>query len=106
MDRDRKICRCRNVSYLDIRHAMKIGARDIEDIMESTGAATCCGGCTSEVISILESVCSCNTVSIKEVVDAVNNGADTIDKVGEVTKAGTTCGRCKSLIENVIELKR
>ena len=103
---DRKICRCRNVSYLDIRQAMKVGARDIEDIMESTGAATWCGGCTSEVISILESVCSCNTVSIKEVVDAVNNGADTIDKVGEVTKAGTTCGRCKSLIENVIELKR
>ena len=102
----RKICRCRNVSYLDIRQAMKAGARDIEDIMESTGAATCCGGCTSEVLSILNTVCTCNSVSINEVVEAVKNGADSVEKVGLITKAGTTCGRCIPLIENIIELKR
>lgn len=103
---ERKICRCRNVNYLDIRHAMKNGARDIEDIMETTGAATCCGGCTSEILSILNSVCSCNSVSINEVIDSVNNGSDSVDKVGEATKAGTTCGRCRPLIQNIIELKR
>ncbi|MDZ7548233.1 (2Fe-2S)-binding protein [Clostridium perfringens] len=103
---DRKICRCRNVSYVDIRKEMINGARTLEEIMEKTGAATCCGGCTSEVKSILESVCSCKGVSLEAVVNAVNNGADTEEKVGEVTKAGTGCGRCKSLIENVIELKR
>jgi len=102
----RKICRCRNVSYLDIRHAMKAGARDIEDIMENTGAATCCGGCTSEVLSILESVCRCNSVSMEEVVEAVKNGADTVEKVGDITNAGTTCGRCSSLIQSIIDLKR
>lgn len=103
---ERKICRCRNVSYLDIRQAMKSGARDIEDIMEATGAATCCGGCTSEVLSILDSVCTCNSVSINEVLDAVKPGADSTDKVGEVTKAGTTCGRCMPLIESIVELKK
>ena len=102
----RKICRCRNVSYLDIRQAMKVGARDIEDIMEATGAATCCGGCTSEVLSILRTACTCNSISIDEVVEAVKNGADSIEQVGILTKAGTTCGRCTSLIENIIELKR
>ncbi|MFU7516508.1 (2Fe-2S)-binding protein [Clostridium sp. HCS.1] len=103
---ERKICRCRNVSYLDIRQAMKSGARDIEDIMEATGAATCCGGCTSEILSILNSACSCNSVSINEVLDAVKSGADSTDKVGEVTKAGTTCGRCMPLIESIVELKK
>ena len=106
MSGGRKICRCRNVSYLDIRQAMKAGARDIEDIMEATGAATCCGGCTSEVLSILNSLCSCNSVSINEVANAVNLGADSIGKVGEITKAGTTCGRCIPLIESIMELKK
>lgn len=101
-----KICKCRNVSYLEIRNAMKAGVRDIEDIMEITGAATCCGGCTREVLSILDLVCTCNSISIKEVVDAVNNGADSVDKVGEMTKAGSTCGRCRPLIQNIIELKK
>lgn len=102
----RKICRCRNVSYFDIRQAMKCGARDIEDIMEATGAATCCGGCTSEVLSILDSACTCNSVSMNEVVDAVKNGANSLDEVGNITKAGTTCGRCRPLIQSIIELKR
>lgn len=103
---DRVICRCRNVSYLDIRKAMKGGARTLDEIMDQTGAATCCGGCTSRVQAILDSVCGCNNVSLKDVVNAVNNGADTVEKVGELTKAGSTCGRCKGLIENIIELKR
>ena len=54
MEDNKKICRCRNISYLDIKNAIKSGARDIEDIMELTGAATCCGGCTSEILSMLE----------------------------------------------------
>ena len=31
---DRVICRCRNVSYLDIRKAMKGGARTLDEIMD------------------------------------------------------------------------
>lgn len=106
MDGQRKICRCRNVSYFDIRQAMKCGAREIEDIMEATGAATCCGGCTSEVLSMLDSACTCNSVSMKEVVYAVKNGANSVDEVGNITKAGTTCGRCRLLIQGIIELRR
>ncbi len=101
-----KICRCRDVSYLEIRNAMVEGARSLEDIMEITGAATCCGGCTSQVIGILESVCRCNDVSMKEVEEIIKNGADTVEKVGELTKAGTTCGRCRPLIDSVIKYKR
>lgn len=101
-----KICRCRDVSYLEIRKAMLEGARNLEDIMMETGAATCCGGCTSQVIGILESVCRCNNVSMKEVIETVNNGADTIEKIGEITKAGTTCGRCRPLIDSVLKNKK
>lgn len=65
MEDNKKICRCRNISYLDIKNAIKSGARDIEDIIELTGAATCCGGCTSEVLSILGSKYSSNSVNVK-----------------------------------------
>lgn len=65
MEDNKKICRCRNISYLDIKNAIKSGARDIEDIMELTGAATCCGGCTSEVLTILESNLISNNDNIK-----------------------------------------
>lgn len=98
-----KICRCRHVSYLEIRKAMLEGARNLEDIMMETGAATCCGGCTSQVIKILESVCRCNNISMKEVIETVNNGSDTVEKIGEITKAGTTCGRCRPLIDSVLK---
>lgn len=101
-----RVCRCRNVSYLDIRKAMFEGARSLEDIIDKTGAATCCGGCTSQVIEILESICRCNNISMKEVVEVVNKGADTVEKVGEITKAGTTCGRCRPLIDSVVKNKK
>ena len=67
MSNNRKICRCRNITYLDISKAIELGAKNIEDIMMITGAATCCGGCTSEVLSILDSSCECNDDSKDEV---------------------------------------
>lgn len=103
---DKIVCRCRNVSYVDIRKAMIEGARTVEEIQEMTGAGTACRGCVPEIEKILSSVCGCKQVALKDVIDAVNNGADTIEKVGEMTGAGTACGRCKKLIENVIEIKR
>ena len=103
---DRIICRCKNVSYVDIRKAMIQGARTLDEIKEMTGAGTGCGGCCGEIEKILASVCGCKNVSLKAVVDAVNNGADTVEKVGDETGAGTACGRCKALIENIIEIKK
>lgn len=103
---DRIICKCKNVSYIDIRKAMIAGARTLDEIKEMTGAGTGCGYCCSEIEKILASVCGCKNVSLEDVVNAVKNGADTAEKVGEVTGAGTACGRCKALINNVIEIKR
>ena len=103
---DKIVCRCKNVSYIDIRKAMIQGARTLDEIKEMTGAGTGCGGCIEEIEKILASVCGCKNVSLKAVVDSVNNGADTVEKVGKETGAGTACGRCKALIENIIEIKR
>lgn len=106
MSGDKIVCRCKNVSYVDIRKAMIQGARTLDEIKEMTGAGTGCGRCCGEIEKILSSVCSCKNVSLEAVVDAVNNGADTVEKVGNETGAGTACGRCKALIENIIEIKK
>ena len=100
---ERIICRCKNVSYIDIRKAMINGARTLDEIKEATGAGTGCGGCIPEIEKILASVCGCKNVSMESVVNAVKSGADTVEKVGEITGAGTSCGRCKALIQNIID---
>lgn len=103
---DRIICKCKNVSYIDIRKAMINGARTVDEIKEITGAGTGCGGCIPEIESILASVCGCKQVSLNRVVEAVQKGANTVEKVGNATEAGTCCGRCKPLIQNIIDLKK
>lgn len=100
---DRIVCRCRNVSYVDIRKAMVQGARTVADIKEMTGAGTGCGGCVSEIEKILNIACTCKQVPMNTVIESIKNGADTVEKVGEATTAGTGCGRCKVLIQNIIE---
>ena len=101
---NRMICHCKQVDYIQIRHAMVEGARTIEEIKEKTGAGTVCGRCIPEIEEILASVCGCTGTSLEAVVAAVNEGAQTVEAVGEKTGAGTRCGRCKPLIENVIKL--
>lgn len=105
-DPNRVICRCKGVTYIEIRKAMINGARTVEEIKEMTGAGTGCGGCISQIEEILASVCGCKGTSLNDVVEAVKNGANTVEKVGEVTGAGTGCGRCKPLIQNIIDNKR
>ena len=106
MSGDRIICRCNNVSYIDIRKAMIAGARTLDEIKEITGAATCCGSCTEEIKKILASVCGCTNTSLDAVVEAVKNGADTTEKVADTTGAGSCCGRCKPLVQNIIDTKK
>lgn len=103
---DRLVCRCKNVSYIDIRKAMINGARTVDEIKEATGAGTGCGGCVSDIEGILASVCGCKNVSLESVVEAVKKGADTVEKIGEGVGAGTCCGRCKPLIQNIIDIKK
>lgn len=53
MSEDKKICRCRNVYYSEIKAAINEEASTIESVMTRTGAATCCGGCFSQLKKIL-----------------------------------------------------
>ena len=106
MSGDRTICKCKNVSYIDIRKAMIAGARSLDEVKDMTGAGTGWGKCTDEIEEILASVCGCNNVSLETVVNAVKDGANTTDKIAELKGAGADCGRCKALVENIIELER
>lgn len=53
---DKIICRCLSVKYSQIMENIDGKCNNIDYIMKSTGATTCCGGCTSEVLRILEKV--------------------------------------------------
>lgn len=48
------ICRCNGVTKGDIRSEFASGARTVEQIAESTGATTGCGGCTDAVCGIVD----------------------------------------------------
>lgn len=100
---DRIICNCQDVSFKDIREAMKKGALTVDDVMDMTEAGTICGSCVDEIEEILETVCLCKKISMDTVVEAVKNGADTVEKVGQITKAGTGCGGCRPIIEHIIK---
>ena len=103
---NKMVCKCKQVTYGDIRKAMTNGARTVEDIQKMTGAGTGCGGCIEDIKKILSVACECKNVSMETVIEAVKNGADTVEKVSEITGAGTGCGKCKYLIKNIIEIKR
>ncbi|MGL4760149.1 MAG: (2Fe-2S)-binding protein [Sarcina sp.] len=42
---NRMVCKCKQVSYGDIRKAMTNGARTVENIQKMTGVGTGCGKC-------------------------------------------------------------
>jgi bacterioferritin-associated ferredoxin len=100
------VCECNQIGYIDIRKAMVNGARTVSDIMELTGAGTCCSKCLDDIEKILSSACGCNKISLNEVISAVQNGADTLEKLEEVTGAGSPCGKCRKLLQSVIDLKK
>lgn len=100
------VCRCKQVSFGDIKKAMAAGARSVEDIKEMTGAGTGCGGCIGEIEEILAVACGCKGVSMKDAAEAVRNGADTLEKLEAATGAGSVCGMCKKLLQNVVDTKR
>lgn len=51
---DRIICECMNVSYEDIKNAVKEGAKTLDDIKEATEAGTICGICEDEIQEVLD----------------------------------------------------
>lgn len=50
---DRIICECMNVSYEDIKNAVKEGAKTLDDIKEATEAGTICGICEDDIQEVL-----------------------------------------------------
>ena len=51
---DRIICECMNVSYEDIKNAVKEGAKTLYDIKEATEAGTICGICEDDIQEVLD----------------------------------------------------
>ncbi|WP_297523022.1 (2Fe-2S)-binding protein [uncultured Clostridium sp.] len=51
---NRMVCKCKQVTYSDIRKAMTNGARTVEDIQKMTGAGTGCGKCKYLIQNIIE----------------------------------------------------
>ena len=48
------ICNCMGVSEHEIVYCIKMdGARDVQDIQDTTGAGTSCGSCIEEIEEIL-----------------------------------------------------
>ncbi len=103
---DRVICKCKNVSYGDIRNAMMNGARTIDEIKDITNTGTGCGSCIADIEEILIMVCGCKGVSKDTVLKAIKGGADTVEKVSEVTEAGTGCGKCKVEVQALIDTNK
>lgn len=54
MVNDKIICKCLSVKYSQIIGNIENGSDNIEKLIKSTGATTCCGGCTSEILRILK----------------------------------------------------
>jgi len=103
---NRIVCKCKNVSYIDIRMAMAQGARTVEDIQSTTGAGTGCGGCLESIKSIIQMACECKGVTVSKIVEAVQAGAKSLEDVSAQTGAGSGCGKCSRVIQNIIDLKR
>ena len=51
---DRIICECMNVSYEDIKNAVKEGAKTLDDIKEATEAGNICGICEDDIQEVLD----------------------------------------------------
>ena len=49
------ICQCLSIASQAIESAIAHGAATLEELSESTGATTVCGGCTSELASMVGS---------------------------------------------------
>ncbi len=54
MNRDDIVCNCMGVTAGEIMDAIESGAKTVEDIQESTGAGTVCGGCISDIEQLLK----------------------------------------------------
>ncbi|WP_088225123.1 (2Fe-2S)-binding protein [Desulfosporosinus sp. FKB] len=100
------VCGCMNVTDLDIKKAIKNGAKSFEEVQAATKVGTGCGNCVEsnkvlvnelllkKKIAENQIVCGCMKVTAQDIVNAVKNGAKSFEEVQTVTKVGTGCGNC------------
>ena len=53
---DRVICDCMNVTYGDIKKAIDIGAKTLDEVKEATEAGTICGVCEDEIQEVIDEI--------------------------------------------------
>lgn len=49
MNKDEKVCFCRNVTVGDIQKAINEGAKSLDEVQKTTKAGAGCGKCSSNV---------------------------------------------------------
>lgn len=54
MDMDKKICKCKKVTYGDVVAAMEKGATSFKEVKKATGAGSKCGDCKKKVKKFME----------------------------------------------------
>ncbi|NUQ78659.1 MAG: (2Fe-2S)-binding protein [Polyangiaceae bacterium] len=48
------VCLCRGISDKEIKQLVNAGVSSVEEIMQCTGAGTCCGTCVPEIAALVE----------------------------------------------------
>ncbi len=67
MKQDEYICRCMSIDYQSIFLAAKRGIRDLDDLIDWTGAAKGCGTCINALNAKLEkAINSCNITDTQQ----------------------------------------
>lgn len=54
MNLDKVVCNCLGITNGMIKDAVDAGARTMEEVQESTGAATVCGACMDDVQRLVD----------------------------------------------------
>ncbi|MGI6256541.1 MAG: (2Fe-2S)-binding protein [Anaerovoracaceae bacterium] len=54
MDKDKKICKCKKVTYGDVLVAMDKGAKSYKDVEKATGAGSKCGDCKKDIKKLMK----------------------------------------------------
>ncbi|MGL5414644.1 MAG: (2Fe-2S)-binding protein [Clostridium sp.] len=53
-DINRKVCKCKGVTYIEIKNAVLNGAHTVKEVKEKTDAGTWCGNCIPQIKEIIK----------------------------------------------------
>jgi len=58
------VCVCNAITDREIRGAVKLGARSLDDVSEALGVATCCGRCAECARGVIDKACQEATAAV------------------------------------------